>query len=128
MLYCSAGIVAQERAWGRCTPVQSRSSGLVVSVVSGTRSCVGSAEHDSNARRLRYKPAAIAQRECQPSTDATRRGRLLTDAGCVQSSVETNRPTGSKGIYWKSMYVCSTMGPSVKVDISAVRANTAAVK
>ena len=40
----------------------------------------------------------------------------------MQESVEANRPPGAKGIYWKSMYVCSTMGPSVKVDLASMKA------
>jgi len=48
--------------------------------------------------------------------------QLMSNLGAIFASVETNRPTGSKGIYWKSMYVCSTMGPSVKVDLQAAKA------
>ena len=36
--------------------------------------------------------------------------------------MEANRPSGSKGIYWKSLYFCSTMGPSIKVNISGMKA------
>jgi hypothetical protein len=46
--------------------------------------------------------------------------------GDMQTSVESNRPTGSKGIYWKSLYLCSTMGPSIKVDLAAMKALTKA--
>lgn len=38
--------------------------------------------------------------------------------------MEQNRPSGSKGVYWKSMYVCSTMGPSVKVDMASLKVLT----
>lgn len=41
--------------------------------------------------------------------------------------MEANRPPGSKGIYWKSMYICSTMGPSIKLDINGMKALTAKV-
>lgn len=43
----------------------------------------------------------------------------------MQESVEANRPPGSKGIYWKSMYVCSSMGPSIKLDIGGMKTLTA---
>ncbi|KAH7850554.1 hypothetical protein Vadar_034777 [Vaccinium darrowii] len=32
-------------------------------------------------------------------------------------SVETNKPSGAKGVYWKSAHVCSSMGPSIKLNI-----------
>ncbi|MGA0022617.1 MAG: 50S ribosomal protein L1, partial [Vulcanococcus sp.] len=28
---------------------------------------------------------------------------------------------GAKGRYWKSLYITSTMGPSVEVDVSALQ-------
>jgi hypothetical protein len=38
-----------------------------------------------------------------------------------QASIDANKPPGAKGVYWKSMYVCTTMGPSVRVNISALQ-------
>ncbi|CAN1316649.1 50S ribosomal protein L1, chloroplastic [Linum perenne] len=32
-------------------------------------------------------------------------------------SVESNRPKGAKGVYWKSAHICSSMGPSLKLNI-----------
>jgi len=29
--------------------------------------------------------------------------------------------TGTKGRYWQTMYVAATMGPSIQVDINALR-------
>ncbi|ELS01939.1 ribosomal protein L1 [Xenococcus sp. PCC 7305] len=46
---------------------------------------------------------------------------LLTNLKALQETVDRNRPTGAKGRYWRSMYVSSSMGPSIEVDISALR-------
>ncbi|GAQ89720.1 chloroplast ribosomal protein L1 precursor [Klebsormidium nitens] len=46
---------------------------------------------------------------------------LLINLAAVTNSIEVNRPTGSKGVYWKSVYVSSTMGPSIKVDVNQLR-------
>ena len=47
---------------------------------------------------------------------------LLVNLKAIQSAIDTNRPTGSKGIYWKSMFITSSMGPSIRVDHAALQA------
>ena len=46
---------------------------------------------------------------------------LLVNLKALQEVVDRNRPSGAKGRYWRSVYVSASMGPSIEVDISALR-------
>nr|YP_010835368.1 ribosomal protein L1 [Cryptomonas gyropyrenoidosa]WFQ83043.1 ribosomal protein L1 [Cryptomonas gyropyrenoidosa] len=46
---------------------------------------------------------------------------LLANLEAIQESVDKNRPSGAKGRYWKSFYICTTMGPSIILDITSFR-------
>jgi len=46
---------------------------------------------------------------------------LLENLKAVQETVDRNKPSGAKGRYWKSLYITSSMGPSVEVDVSALQ-------
>jgi large subunit ribosomal protein L1 len=41
---------------------------------------------------------------------------LLENLTSVYTSIEQNKPTGVKGRYFKTLYICSTMGPSILID------------
>jgi len=46
---------------------------------------------------------------------------LFDNLKTLQESIDKNKPAGAKGKYWKSLYVTSTMGPSVQLDINALQ-------
>jgi len=43
---------------------------------------------------------------------------LIANLTSIYTSVEQNKPSGVKGRYFKTFYICSTMGPSILVDFS----------
>jgi large subunit ribosomal protein L1 len=43
---------------------------------------------------------------------------LLENLTSVYTSIEQNKPTGVKGRYFKTLYICSTMGPSILIDFT----------
>nr|QVY58145.1 50S ribosomal protein L1 [Eucheuma denticulatum] len=46
---------------------------------------------------------------------------LMSNLNVLCDSIEKNRPTGAKGKYWKSVYLSTTMGPSIPLDINLLR-------
>jgi large subunit ribosomal protein L1 len=47
--------------------------------------------------------------------------QLLENLKALQETIDRNKPSGAKGRYWRSLYVTSTMGPSVAVDFAALQ-------
>ncbi len=46
---------------------------------------------------------------------------LLENLKVLQETIDRNKPSGAKGRYWKSLYLSSTMGPSVEVDVTELQ-------
>jgi large subunit ribosomal protein L1 len=44
--------------------------------------------------------------------------QLVENLQAFYDSIEKNRPSGVKGKYFKSLSICSTMGPSIKLDLN----------
>jgi len=45
--------------------------------------------------------------------------QLVENLQAFYNSIEKNRPSGVKGKYFKSLSICSTMGPSIKLDFNS---------
>jgi len=45
--------------------------------------------------------------------------QLIENLKALYQSIEQNRPSGVKGKYFKTAFICTTMGPSIKLDLSA---------
>ena len=44
--------------------------------------------------------------------------QLIENLVAIYKSIEQNRPSGVKGKYFKSLYICTTMGPSIQLDLA----------
>jgi large subunit ribosomal protein L1 len=46
---------------------------------------------------------------------------LCENLSAVYNSIEKNKPTGVKGKYFKTFYICSTMSPSLLIDFNSFK-------
>ncbi len=46
---------------------------------------------------------------------------LLENLKALQETIDRNRPSGAKGRFWRSVSVSMTQGPSVSIDVQALR-------
>lgn len=47
------------------------------------------------------------------------KSQLIENLTSLYQSIEQNRPTGVKGKYFKSIFICASMGPSIQLDLNA---------
>jgi large subunit ribosomal protein L1 len=45
--------------------------------------------------------------------------QLVENLTSLYQSIEQNRPSGVKGKYFKSLFICTSMGPSIQLDLNA---------
>jgi large subunit ribosomal protein L1 len=43
--------------------------------------------------------------------------QLIENLKALYSSIEQNRPSGVKGKYFKNLFICTSMGPSIQLDL-----------
>ena len=47
------------------------------------------------------------------------KNQLMENLVSLYQSIQQNRPTGVKGKYFKSLFICTSMGPSIQLDLNA---------
>ena len=47
------------------------------------------------------------------------KNQLMENLTSLYQSIQQNRPTGVKGKYFKSLFICTSMGPSIQLDLNA---------
>lgn len=46
---------------------------------------------------------------------------LLINLKALQECIDRNKPSGAKGRYWRTVNIAASMGPSIPIDVSALR-------
>lgn len=85
---------------------------------------LGATVKDFKGGKVEYRIDKAGNLHCGIGKGDFTAADLLTNLKAFHQSVEMNKPIGCKGALWKSLYLTSTMGPSVRVDPTALGAIT----
>lgn len=95
--------------------------GLMPSPKSGTvTNDVSKAVSEAKAGKVEYRVDSTGIVHLGIGKVSFSNDKLLTNAQAVLASIKSNKPNSIKGIYLKSLYLTSTMGPSVVLDNSSI--------
>nr|ARW69921.1 ribosomal protein L1 [Polysiphonia teges] len=96
--------------------------GLMPSPKSGTvTNEISSAIHEFKAGKLEYKVDKTGILHVPIGKLDFNIDDLKMNLKALQESIDKNKPSGSKGKYWKSFYLSSTMGPGIPIDVNLLR-------
>lgn len=94
--------------------------GLMPNPKSGTvTKDVAAAAKEAKAGKVEYRVDQAGIIHLAVGKASFSAAQLVQNAEAVLNSVRSSKPSSLKGIYIKSAYVASTMGPSVKLDLGA---------
>ena len=83
---------------------------------------VAKAVKDIKAGKVEYKTEKAGVVHVRIGKVSFEADKLRENAKAIVESVNKAKPSTSKGKYLKGLYISSTMGPSIKVDVSSVTA------
>ena len=94
--------------------------GLMPSPKSGTvSSTLGATLDDFKKGKFEYKADKTGVVHVNFGKSNFAENQLIENLQALYNSIEKNRPSGVKGKYFKSLFICTTMGPSIKLDLSS---------
>ena len=95
--------------------------GLMPNPKSGTVTTdVNKAVAEAKAGRVEYRVDSTGIIHLGVGKVSFAPAQLLENLQAVLASLKANKPQGVKGNYFKSAYLTTTMGPSIKVDLASV--------
>ncbi len=95
--------------------------GLMPNPKSGTVTTdVAKAVNEAKAGRVEYRVDSTGIVHLGVGKASFTPAQLLQNAQAVLTSIKANKPSSVKGTYLKSVYLTTTMGPSISVDLATI--------